>query len=155
MLLDRNNKSLSIANTINDNINDEINDYRFTFDIPTEFEIQQDMEEILKNKKNLSAPPPPYVPTPLLTKKEIETESNKENVDFVKTSLQMSKDELDAMNESSDQETKKIIRDIIDPTPGLFTADKLNPNEQNLQNTTDNVFNLPLQVQQQLNRTVF
>ena len=34
---------------------------------------------------------------------------------------------------------EKIIRDIIDPTPGLFIDDKLNPNEQNLQNTTDNV----------------
>ena len=38
--------------------------------------------------------------------------------------------------------------------PGLFIDDKLNPNEQNLQNTTDKVFNLPSQVQQQLNETV-
>ena len=44
---------------------------------------------------------------------------------------------------------------MIDPMPGLFTDDKLNPNEQNLQNTTDNAFNLPPQVQQQLNETVF
>ena len=50
--------------------------------------------------------------------------------------LQMSKDELDAANESADQKNKKIIRDIIDPTPGRFIDDKLNPNEQNLQNTT-------------------
>ena len=28
---------------------------------------------------------------------------------------------------------------MIDPMPGLFIDDKLNPNEQNLQNTTDNV----------------
>ena len=51
VLLDRNNKSLNIANIINNNINDEINNYRFTFDIPTEIEIQQDMEEILKKQK--------------------------------------------------------------------------------------------------------
>ena len=50
---------------------------------------------------------------------------------------------------------EKIIRDIIDPTPGLFIDDKLNPNEQNLQNTTDKVFNLQPQLQQQLNETVF
>ena len=50
-LLDRNNKSINIANIINNNINDEINNYQFTFDIPTEIEIQQDMEKILKNKK--------------------------------------------------------------------------------------------------------
>ena len=71
------------------------------------------------------------------------------------TSLQMSKDELDATNESADQKNKKTIRNIIDSTPDLFIDDKLNPNEQNLQNTTNNVFNFPPQVQQQLNKTVF
>ena len=67
----------------------------------------------------------------------------------------MSKDEIDAANESADQKNKKIIKDIIDPTPGLFINDQLKPNEQNFQNTTDNIFNLPHQVQQQLNQTVF
>ena len=66
----------------------------------------------------------------------------------------MSKDELDAVNESADQKNKKIIRDITDPTPGLFIDDKLNLNGQNLQNATDNVFDLPSQVKQQLNETV-
>ena len=59
VLLDRNNKSLNIANIINNNINDEINDYRFTFDILTEIEIQQNIEEILKNQKTPPTPPPP------------------------------------------------------------------------------------------------
>ena len=54
VLLDRNNKSLNIANIINNNNNnnnnnnDKISDYWFTFDIPTEIEIQQGMEEMLK-----------------------------------------------------------------------------------------------------------
>ena len=107
VLLDRNNKSLNIANIINNNINDETNNYRFTFDVRTETEIQLDMEEILKNKKTLPAPLPPNVSPPLLTKKEIETERNKENEDFIKASLQMSKDERDAANESADQKIKK------------------------------------------------
>ena len=67
----------------------------------------------------------------------------------------MSKDKFYAANESADQKNKEIIRDIIDPTPGLFIDGKLNPNEQNLKNATDKVFNLPTQVQQQLNETVF
>ena len=46
MLLDRNNRSLNIANVISDN------DYQITFDIPTEIGIQNDVEDILKNKKN-------------------------------------------------------------------------------------------------------
>ena len=113
VLLGRNNKSLNIANIINNNINDEINNYRFTFDIPTEIEIQQDMEEILKNKqkKTTPTPPLPYLPPPLLPKKEIETEINKANNNFIKTSLQMSKDELDVVNEYAVQKSKKIIRD--------------------------------------------
>ena len=52
VMLDTNNKILNIASVINDNINDEINDYRFTFNIPTEIEIQKGIEDILKNKKN-------------------------------------------------------------------------------------------------------
>ena len=47
---------------------------------------------------------------------------------------------------------KKIIKDKIDPTHGLFIIDQLNPNEQNFQKTTD-VFDLRPQVQQQLNET--
>ena len=61
------------------------------------------MEEILKNKKNPPTLPPLYVPPPLLAKKEIETEKYKANDHFIKTSLQMSKDELHAANESADQ----------------------------------------------------
>ena len=41
---------------------------------------------------------------------------------------------------------KKIIKDIIDPNPGLFIHDQVKPNEQNFQNTLDNVFNLPSQI---------
>ena len=59
------------------------------------------------------------------------------------------------MNEPSDQKNKKIIKDMFDPTPGLFIDEKLNANDKIFKNTTDNVFNLPPQVQQQLNGTVF
>ena len=37
----------------------------------------------------------------------------------------LNKDQLDASNEATDQKNKKIIKDIIDPTPGLFIDDKL------------------------------
>ena len=49
MLLDRDNESLNIL-TLSIIIL-MMKYYRFTFDIPTEIEIQQDMEEILKKKK--------------------------------------------------------------------------------------------------------
>ena len=79
------------------------------------------MEDISKNKKKTPTPPPPYVPSPILTEKEIVR--NKANKEVVKTSLLMIKDELDIANESADQKNKKIIKDIIDPTPGLFIDD--------------------------------
>ena len=57
MMLDRNNKSLNIANVINNNINDEINKYQFTLDVPTEIETQKDMEDVLKNKHRIATSP--------------------------------------------------------------------------------------------------
>ena len=63
----------------------------------------------------------------------------------------LNKDWLDASNEAADQKNKKLI----DPTPGLFSDNKLNANDQTFKNTTDNIFNLLPQVQQQLNDTVF
>ena len=102
VFLDRNNKSLNIASVINNNINNEINDYWFTFDIPTEIGIQNYMEDSKRQKKPPTQPSP-YVPHPLLTTEEIEIERNKANEDFIKASMQMSKDELDAANESADK----------------------------------------------------
>ena len=49
MLLDRDNESLNIL-TLSIIIL-MMKYYRFTFDIPTEIEIQQDMEEILNKKQ--------------------------------------------------------------------------------------------------------
>ena len=60
------------------------------------------MEDIFKNEENQPSPPPFYVPPPLLTAKEIEVEINKIKEDFIKTSLEKSKDELDAANELAD-----------------------------------------------------
>ena len=53
------------------------------------------------------------------------------------------------------KKNKKIIKDIIDPAPELFIDNKLNAKDQIFKNTTDNLFNLPPQVQQQLNGTAF
>ena len=44
----------------------------------------------------------------------------------------MSKAELDAANESADQKKQKIVKGIIDPTPGLIIDDQWKSNEQNL-----------------------
>ena len=68
----------------------------------------------------------------------------------------MSKDELDAANEFTDQKNEKIIKDSWSNSWSFYwqSINQLNPNEQNFQNTTD-VFDLPPQLQLQLNKTVF
>ena len=153
--IDRNTTSVNVTNVINDNIINELNNYQFTFDVPTETKIQDEMGNILQNKIKPPAPPPAYSPPPLLTTNEIKAERERINAEFLKKSLLLNKDQLDASNEAADQKNKKIIKDIIDPTPGLFIDNKLNANDQIFKNTIDNVFNLLPQVQQLFNNTVF
>ena len=155
MLLDRNTTSVNVTNVINDDIINELNNYQSTFDVPTETKIQDEMFDILQNKIKPPAPPPAYSPPPLLTTNEIKAARERINAEFLKKSLLLNKDQLDASNEAADQKNKKIIKDIIDPTPGLFIDNKLNANDQIFKNTIDNVFNLLPQVQQLLNDTVF
>ena len=50
MLLDRNTRNVNVTNIINDNIKNELNNYQFTFDVPTETKIQDEMDDILKTK---------------------------------------------------------------------------------------------------------
>ena len=50
MLLDRNTRNVNVTNIINDNIKNELNNYQFTFDVPTETKIQDEMDDILKIK---------------------------------------------------------------------------------------------------------
>ena len=106
------------------------------------FQLKLKLKKIWKTykKTNKKTPLSPalYVPPPLLTEKEIEIEINKANEEFIKTSLLISKDELDPTNESADQKNKKIMKNIIDPTPGLFIDNQIKPNEQSFQNTTKN-----------------
>ena len=112
------------------------------------------MDDILQNKIKPPTPPPPYSPPKLLTANEINMERERINAEFLKTSLLLNKDQLGASNEAADQQNKKIIKDIIDRTPGFFIDDKLNINDQIFKNRTD-AFNFLPQVQHQLNDTVF
>ena len=64
----------------------------------------------------------------MLTVKDTENERNKTNDDFIRISMQMSKDKLNAANEVVAQKNKEIIKGIIDPTPGLFIDEELKPN---------------------------
>ena len=57
--------------------------------------------------------------------------------DFLKTSLTMSKTNLDASIEAAEEKNREIIRDIVDSTPGLFVDDKFKSDDLNKMKTED------------------
>ena len=48
MLLDGNTRSANVTNVINYNIKNELDNYQFTFDVPIETKIQDEMDDILQ-----------------------------------------------------------------------------------------------------------
>ena len=50
---------------------------------------------------------------------------------FLKTSFTMSKPNLDASIEAAEEENRKIIQDIVDPTPGFFVDEKFTDDDLN------------------------
>ena len=50
--------------------------------------------------------------------------------DFIKISLVLKDEKVKAENDIADQKTKKLIKDIVDPTPGLLTNDTFDPKKR-------------------------
>ena len=50
---------------------------------------------------------------------------------FLKTSFTISKQNLDASIEAAEEENRKIIQDIVDPTPGFFVDEKFTDDDLN------------------------
>ena len=57
--------------------------------------------------------------------------------DFLKTSLTLSKTNLDASIEAAEEENRMIIQDMINPTPGLFVDQTFTNDDLNTMNTDD------------------
>lgn len=94
-------------------------------------------------------PPPPYQPPSSLSDNEIR-KIYEENKYFLKTAIAINKPKLDAATENANNKTEQIIRDIIDPTPGLFVDDNFNSKNQNRNNNSDSVFTLPKKLNKRL-----
>ena len=73
---------------------------------------------------------PPLTSTPLLSEKQIKKTYDDAKEDYLKTAMTINKTDLDAAVENADTKNEKIIRDVIDPTPGLFVDDQLNLEDQ-------------------------
>ena len=83
-----------------------------------------------------STPKRTPIPRPPLPSIFVDTSDSLNETDsiFLKTSFTMAKPNLDATIEAAEENNRKIIRDIVDPTPGFtvdekFTDDDLNNRE--------------------------
>ena len=154
LCLGKNNASLDFDDKTLVKVKQEVNDYQIAFDLSLAKKIQDEIDEIMvrDEKPEIS---PDYIPPPLLIADEILNETTKRNEEFVKTSLAIRDEEIKAENEIADQKMKKLIKDIIDPTPGIFVNDNINFQDINVlkPNTTDNTYKLKPDVQKQLHET--
>ena len=110
--------------------------------LESEFEGHQKLKLEISNKtidestKELSTPKRTSIPRPPLPSIFVDTSDSLNETDsiFLKTSFTMTKPNLDASIEAAEEKNRKIIRDIVDPTPGFivdekFTDDDLNNRE--------------------------
>ena len=93
-----------------------INDYQVSTSTPSK-----------ENMKNIFPPTVFNIPDNL----------SKIDSDFLKTSLTLSKTNLDATIEAAEEENRMIIQDMINPTPGLFVDQSFTSDDLNAMNTDD------------------
>ena len=129
-LAKKNNESIAVAKNLGKNLQDELDQTDFELEIPPELQTQNDLGKYAKQEKITPPPPPHFTSTPLKSKKEINKAYDDAKEEYLKTAITINKTDLDAAVENADDKNKKIVRDIIDPAPGIFVDDKLNLENQ-------------------------
>ena len=129
-LAKKNNESIAVAKNLGKNLQDELDQTDFELEIPPELQTQNDLGKYAKQEKITPPPPPHFTSTPLKSKKEINKAYDDAKEEYLKTAITTNKTDLDAAVENADDKNKKIVRDIIDPAPGIFVDDKLNLENQ-------------------------
>ena len=120
----KNNESIAVAKNLGKNLQDELDQTDFELEIPPKLQIQNDLEKYVKQEKILPPPPPRFTSTPLKSEKEINKTYDDAKEEYLKTAITINKTDLDAAIENADDKNKKIVRDIINPTPDIFVNDK-------------------------------
>ena len=151
ILIERNNQSIQISDVMNTNILNEINNYKFIFDVPTEMEIQDNVDKMIKKEIKPPSPLPPYIPPPELMDK-IDTDNLRQQLygEFLRTAIIISKTELDAANKRADEKNKELIKSIVNPTPTLLIETKIKSEDKNILNNIKKNYVLPLTMQNRL-----
>ena len=152
----KNNESIAVAKNLGKNLQDELDQTDFELEIPPKLQIQNDLEKYVKQEKILLPPPPCFTSTPLKSEKEINKTYDDAKEEYLKTAITINKTDLDAAIENADGKNKKIVRDIIDSTAGIFVDDEFNLENQfeYKSNDIDKNLNLSRDLQDRLDNTL-
>ena len=90
-----------------------------------------------------------------MTTEEIKEQTKQEDENFIQTSLVLREEKLRAPDEMANEENKKVVKSVVDPTPGLLADDEIDFQDINFPpNTTDNTYKLPTKIQKHLDEMV-
>ena len=98
----------------------ELLNYTINSPSAAEFSIEEPPEIIQTSTPKRTPIRIPPIPPSLL---DTPSDMREKDSAFLKTSLTMSRPNLDASIEAAEEENEKILRDIVDPTPGLVVDD--------------------------------
>ena len=107
--------------------------------LESEFEEHQKLKLEISNKtidestKETSTPKIASISRPPLPSKFVDTSDSLNETDslFLKTSFTVTKPNLDASIEAAEEKNRKIIRDIVDSTPGFIVDEKFTDHDLN------------------------
>ena len=118
----------------------------------TDFEIEEAPEIVATStQKRFPIPRPPIPPSLLYTPEGI---TDNESA-YLKTTLTMSKTNLDASIEAAEEKNKDLFKEIVDPTPGLITNELFTDADLNRdQNENGAKFKLANKLQEALDKTL-
>ena len=69
-----------------------------------------------------------------MDKIEIDNLRQQLNEEFLRTTITISKTELDAANKRADEKNKELIKSIVNPTPTLLIETKIKSEDKNILN---------------------
>ena len=123
-----------------------------TLDSSTDFETEEAPEIVATSTPKCSPiPRPPIPPSIFYTPENI---SDNESA-YLKTALTMSKANLDASIEADEEKNKGILKDIVNPTPGLITDQLFRDADLSRdQNENEAKFKLANKLQDALDKTL-
>ena len=130
LFVERNQTLAEFSKKVLDRVNQEINDYNFAFDLSETEGIQMEVDKLMSSGEKPPEIKPDYIPPPLLMTIEIKENTTKKNEDFIKISLVVKDEKIKAESDIADQKTKKLIKDIVNPTPGILTNDTFDPKKR-------------------------